>query len=179
MLLSILLGLSHLILSFLDISSRNFVLFSLKRIESYLSDEELEPVQISKMQLLGGDRIAFENAYIGWSGAETGSCTSQSLPQNNSISGADKQFTISDVTLEIPHNKMTILCGSTGSGKTLLILGLLGEAYLLKGRVYSPRFSIIEDAKEPTNCMEISESNWIIENAIAYVAQTRKLLWKW
>ncbi|KAJ2961221.1 hypothetical protein NQZ79_g3555 [Umbelopsis isabellina] len=145
---------------------------SLKRIESYLSDEELEPIQISQIQPMGGNRIAFENADIGWSLAEPEECTLQALSQNSSLSGVDKQFTISDATLEIPHNKMTIICGSTGAGKTLLILGLLGEAYLLKGNVYCPRSPIIEDANVLSKCMEISETGWIIENAIAYVAQT-------
>ncbi|KAG2173089.1 hypothetical protein INT43_004462 [Umbelopsis isabellina] len=158
------------------ISNAAQYIVSLKRIESYLSDEELEPVQISEMQPIRGGRIAFENADIGWSAAEPENCALQLMSQNSSLSGADKQFTISDVTLEIPHNKMTIICGSTGAGKTLLILGLLGEAYLLKGRVYSPRSLIIEDANVPSNCIKISETNWIIENAIAYVAQTQAWL---
>lgn len=50
-----------------------------------------------------------------------------------SYSGADRDYAIEDVSLEIPEHKVTAIVGSSGSGKTTLVKLLLGFYKPLRG----------------------------------------------
>lgn len=58
--------------------------------------------------------------------------------------------------------------GETGSRKSLVLASLLGECDILNGTVKAPkRPSIHDKGSSPLN-----EENWVLESAVAYVAQT-------
>lgn len=66
------------------------------------------------------------------------------LPDNKSIKlenvcftydGADRDYVLDNVTLEIPQNKVTAIVGASGSGKTTIIKLLLGFYSPLKGNI--------------------------------------------
>lgn len=51
------------------------------------------------------------------------------------LSPADAEEAITDATVSIPHGKLTIAVGPTGSGKTTFLKSLLGEADVIKGQI--------------------------------------------
>jgi ABC-type multidrug transport system fused ATPase/permease subunit len=57
-------------------------------------------------------------------------------------------FQLRDISIEFPTDALTLIVGPTGSGKTSLLMALLGELSLLKGSVYLPctaREEVLED----------------------------------
>ncbi len=78
-------------------------------------------------------------------------------------------FTLSDVNVNFPEGKLSLICGKLGSGKTLLLLGLLGEADCLAGQVICPR--------SPPNALDsfgsyIAACDWIVKGLVAYCPQS-------
>ncbi len=78
-------------------------------------------------------------------------------------------FTLSDVNVNFPEGQLSLICGKLGSGKTLLLLGLLGEADCLAGQVICPR--------SPPNALDsfgenIAPEDWIVSGLVAYCPQT-------
>ncbi|KAF7316454.1 Multidrug resistance-associated ABC transporter protein [Mycena indigotica] len=124
------------------------------RISRYLNDAEILPVLPLSSQTR---RVVFENACITWPQvAEAGRTPSTPQP-----------FTMKNISLEFPTGELSLVCGRFGSGKTLLLLALLGEAELLSGQVYCPR--------SPANILASSraiEEEWIVDGLCAYVPQT-------
>ncbi len=69
-------------------------------------------------------------------------------------------FNLTDLTLDFPIGKLTIITGPTGAGKTGILIALLGEMELLEGKTWLP--------KETTGV----DSQTGLRNSIAYAAQT-------
>ncbi|CAO3679116.1 unnamed protein product [Umbelopsis ramanniana] len=141
------------------------VLVSLDRVDVYLNADELETVEEPDNK--GPVRIGLENARVSWTGVHDEEKDDGVI----SPSGADKSFVMQNITVEFPIGELSIICGSTGAGKTLLMMGLLGEAYISNGTLYCPRTPISDDnAPEDMNA-SISDENWTVEDSIAYVSQ--------
>ncbi|ERF69213.1 hypothetical protein EPUS_01170 [Endocarpon pusillum Z07020] len=108
---------------------------SVDRVEQFLSEEETEKyVQLRQSRLANEEtpRIALEHATLSWTaGAETSSkvCTA----------GA---FHLINVDVSFEPGRLNVIAGPTGSGKTSLLMALLGEMKLLNGRVHIPGGSI-------------------------------------
>ncbi|WVQ96554.1 hypothetical protein IAU59_003659 [Kwoniella sp. CBS 9459] len=82
----------------------------------------------------------------------------------------ENDFRLRDIDIEFPDGQFTLVAGKFGSGKTLLLLALLGEARLLDGKI-SYAVSPVMDA---TNT---DTSDWRpIPGCVAYVPQTPWLL---
>jgi ABC-type multidrug transport system fused ATPase/permease subunit len=60
-----------------------------------------------------------------------------------------------------------VIYGKTGSGKSLILAGIIGEADLLAGKINSPNSPLTNDAR----VCPATEENWIIPSSLAYVAQ--------
>ncbi|EIN12781.1 multidrug resistance-associated ABC transporter [Punctularia strigosozonata HHB-11173 SS5] len=132
---------------------------SLRRMERYLDGAEITHSK-------GGEYpVAFRNATVTWpQDKRTGSSQASSA-----ASTPRRNFVLSDVTLDFPKGELTLICGKLGSGKTLMLLALLGEAELLAGQVTCPRSrpdAIADFAKSSA-----SEDDWIVEGISAYVPQ--------
>ncbi|KAG9765069.1 ABC multidrug transporter-like protein, partial [Aureobasidium melanogenum] len=99
---------------------------SSRRIESFLrTPEKIDYLQDSR----SGD-VIFRNATFGW-------------PSNhkNPISAAQNtssRFKLKDVNVRFPAGKLSIIHGDTGSGKSLMLAAMLGEAELLNGAIEAP-----------------------------------------
>ncbi|KAI5306338.1 hypothetical protein KEM56_001329 [Ascosphaera pollenicola] len=120
---------------------------SLKRIDKHLFSEE-------KVQnTIPSDKIQFSDATISWP-AEEGT-------------PAEERFTLSNVNLDLPKKGLTVISGKTGSGKSLLLASLLGEAEVLRGSIHVPVPPPLEERFDD----RANKSNWIIDDAIAYVFQ--------
>ncbi|KAJ4011204.1 hypothetical protein NW766_007842 [Fusarium irregulare] len=115
-------------------------LVSLRRISTYLGEPE------KQTELLVGNRISFHNASVAWPSSS-----------EESLQG---DFALSKLSLSFPNHALSVVSGKVGTGKTLLLSAILGEADLLSGSVYVPR-------KQP-----IETRDWIVPGSIAYVSQT-------
>ncbi|CAG8450708.1 10335_t:CDS:10, partial [Dentiscutata heterogama] len=121
-------------------------LVSIRRIEKFLDEDEIDtsPENNSFMK-----SIYFEKATVSW----------------NKIKENSNEFIMQDLDLEFPVGELSIICGPAGSGKTLLLMSLLGETNIISGKINSPHCL--------TNPIDknINENNWILPNCTAYVAQ--------
>lgn len=127
---------------------------SVDRIEEYLAEPETEKYSqlISQRKDEAGEPIiGFENATFSWGGKDL---TEQT---------AADAFKLMDLDLKFRVGELNIVAGPTGSGKTSLLMGLLGEMTKLKGDVYLPGGRSREDIR-PDPATGLTES-------VAYCAQ--------
>lgn len=123
---------------------------SMKRIAAYLETGEVDipagtfhpgasSASTDDLSALG--RVCIREAEITWPSdglakASTASSTVSLLPE---LSETPKIFTLSIPDTAFETGKTNLVCGKIGSGKTLLLLSLLGEAELVLGHVECPR----------------------------------------
>jgi ABC-type multidrug transport system fused ATPase/permease subunit len=111
---------------------------SVDRIEEYLNEPETEKYQqvISRKQDGSGEPlIGFENATFSWGGKDM------------EDKAAAEAFKLMDLDLKFQVGHLNVVAGPTGSGKTSLLMGLLGEMTKLKGDVYLPGGCSREDIR--------------------------------
>ncbi|KAH6672198.1 putative ABC bile acid transporter [Halenospora varia] len=120
---------------------------SLNRIEKYLQLPEIS-------QNSCGPRITFENASIVW-------------PSDEKNEDTHDRYVLRDINLSFPENELSVISGKTGTGKSLLLAAILGEADTLTGRISTPQ-------PVPANTrhdQSATKDNWILPSAMAFVAQ--------
>ncbi|RIA81176.1 P-loop containing nucleoside triphosphate hydrolase protein [Glomus cerebriforme] len=122
---------------------------SIRRIETFLDSGEIE-IESAKTDT---SKIGFKNASVTWNKYE----------EVDELGSSE--FIMKDLNIEFPIGKLSIICGPTGSGKTLLLMSLLRETNLIKGEIFFPRSP--EYILNPDPLM----SNWILDNCVALVAQ--------
>ncbi|OCB86633.1 multidrug resistance-associated ABC transporter [Sanghuangporus baumii] len=136
---------------------------SIRRIEKYLCSPEVDSVNILDN---AQSPIALKSATVGW--PQERKENQESTPSVSLT--PHRAFSLVDVTLDFPPGKLSLICGKLGSGKTLLLQTLLGEADVLAGIVKCPR--------SPPNAMATfsdvapSPEDWIVNGTCAYVPQT-------
>ena len=118
---------------------------SVKRIDKYLQSPERDDY------LSVGLSIAFEHASIAW--------------PSDSKEESDR-FVLRDINLNFPSSELSVITGPTGSGKSLLLAAILGEADRLSGHIRVP-----EPPPRERFDYKANKSDWIIKSAIAFVAQ--------
>ncbi|KAL9545898.1 hypothetical protein MBANPS3_006918 [Mucor bainieri] len=171
-------------------------LISVKRIEDYLNEDEISTTDAASSTTTttttvdpdsdNADTIGFSHATVCWPTTQPDSEASVDSSSDVTAAGQDTQqdttFTLKDLTVEFPSHQLSLICGGTGAGKTLLMLSLLGETEVKHGTVHCPRSAIpssLDDATAITS-IRLSEQdrdhtvppNWILQDAVAYVAQT-------
>ena len=135
---------------------------SLRRIEKYLQGAE-----VTSFPPLDGlaHPLALQSATVTWPQDRSHTSVAPSAaatPKN--------KFVLMDVSIDFPLGELSLICGKLGSGKSLLLLALLGEADLLSGQLLSPRSPpdiIAKFARE-----KVGEGEWVVEGACAYVPQS-------
>ncbi|KAI0062503.1 ATP-binding cassette transporter [Artomyces pyxidatus] len=138
-------------------------LVSLRRIEKYLQSAE-----VNSVPPIGGSvpPIAFEDATVTWpqdpARSKAATASASATPKN--------KFILMDLNLQLPKGELSLVCGKLGSGKTLLLLALLGEADFLTGQVLCPRSPPDAIASFATVLPQPEE--WIVEGVCAYVPQS-------
>ncbi|KAJ3748238.1 multidrug resistance-associated ABC transporter [Lentinula raphanica] len=137
-------------------------LVSMRRIEKYLNTAEIIPVPPLSEQ---PETIAFQSCTVTWPQDRNGG---DSAPP--SVASTPRQkFILVDLNLKFPPGELSLVCGKLGSGKSLLLLALLGEADVLAGQMVCPR--------SPPNLMTSFDTirpgeDWIIRKVCAYVPQS-------
>jgi len=102
---------------------------SVDRIEEYLMEPETDKYSqliTQKKDENGQPLIGFENGTFSWGGTDMAD------------QAAADAFKLIDLNVKFQPGKLNVVVGPTGSGKTSLLMGLLGEMTKLKGEVYLP-----------------------------------------
>ncbi|KAH3666042.1 hypothetical protein OGAPHI_004231 [Ogataea philodendri] len=124
---------------------------SLDRIGSFLNESETSKYeQLSVPRGPDSPLVGFENATFYWS------------------KNSESEFALRDLNISFKTGKLNVIIGPTGSGKTSLLLALLGEMDLDKGKVFLPGITSKEDLI-PNPLTGLTES-------VAYCAQSAWLL---
>lgn len=118
---------------------------SLKRIDNFLKAPEKDDY------LHRGSQIAFWNASIAW-------------PSENP---EPDRFVLRDINIRFPKRKLSVISGQTGSGKSLLLAAIVGEADKVAGRIEVP----LPPSSKDRHDFKANKSDWIIDSAVAFVAQ--------
>lgn len=119
---------------------------SLKRIDDYLQGPE-KPVNT-----VPGDSVTFEKCTVAW-------------PSDDEKD--ENTFMLRELSIEFPNGELSVVSGRTGSGKSLLLSAILGEADVLSGTIKVPRAPSIEERFDA----KANKDNWIIPSAMAFVGQ--------
>ncbi|KAG2237662.1 P-loop containing nucleoside triphosphate hydrolase protein [Thamnidium elegans] len=149
-------------------------LISIRRIQTYLDEAEIDPPNDEVTDLQENNKpisIGFDHATIGWS---LQNYTDEITDQNNNVTTAasSSSFILKDLHFKFPNNELSLISGSTGSGKTLLMLSLLGEAIILKGSAHCPRQAVANTVSEDfVLSSDIDPKDWILPYALAYASQ--------
>ncbi|KIR78450.1 ATP-binding cassette transporter [Cryptococcus gattii EJB2] len=137
---------------------------SCRRIEKYLCLDEVAAIEEND----GESDIVLSSATFAWPRDETAFTNELTINAVSNAATPKTAFTLADLNLRFPKGKLSLICGRLGSGKSLLLAGLLGEADLLTGHVVCPRSA--PDAMSKRSA-KLPEDIWIIPNMVAYVPQ--------
>ncbi|KAK2019864.1 ABC transporter [Colletotrichum eremochloae] len=132
---------------------------SLDRVEEFLTEEETE-----KYEQLGEDNvdengnkvIGFRKGNFIWGGKDV-------VADDGSMA-----FRLMDMDVDFQIGKLNIISGPTGSGKTSMLMALLGEMTLVDGKVYCPGGRSREDVRP--------DPETGLADTVAYVAQAAWLV---
>ncbi|KAI1197142.1 multidrug resistance-associated protein [Nemania serpens] len=136
---------------------------SVDRVEQFLMEDETE-----KYQQLGEDNvdeegrktIGFRNATFIWGSKDA-------IASDGSVA-----FRLLDMNIDFKIGKLNIIAGPTGSGKTSMLMALLGEMTLMKGNVFLPGGRSREDVKtDPATgladtCAYVAQTAWLVNASI-------------
>ncbi|PFH60569.1 hypothetical protein XA68_10736 [Ophiocordyceps unilateralis] len=132
---------------------------SIDRVEEFLNEEETEKYQqlgLDNTDEEGVRRIGFRGATLIWGGRDA------------VASDGSRAFRLLDVDVDFQIGKLNIIAGPTGSGKTSMLMGLLGEMTLMEGRIFCPGGRSREDVRP--------DPETGLANTLAYVAQAAWLV---
>lgn len=128
--------------------------------------------------------IGFKNATVSWVeipysdddtttiGNQSQAVASSATSFNPSTFEEADTFILHNLNCHFPNDQLSIICGATGSGKTLLMLSLLGETVLLEGESFCPRAPVADKLEADTEIpINITRKEWILDHAVAYVSQ--------
>ncbi|KAI1322151.1 P-loop containing nucleoside triphosphate hydrolase protein [Xylariaceae sp. FL0255] len=108
---------------------------SLCRLDQFLSERETDKY----LQLNGYSRIiGFEGADLSWPNCRgiTTASTQPGIPLDDSHPNG---FKLRQLDISFKRGGLNVIIGPSGSGKSSLLLALLGEMRLKRGQVYSPQ----------------------------------------
>ncbi|KAF8879657.1 ATP-binding cassette transporter [Gymnopilus junonius] len=134
---------------------------SLRRIEKFLNSPEINPVPPLEQQ---SKTVAFQSCTITWPQDRAATSIAPSA-----ASTPRHKFLLMDLSLNFPRGELSLICGKLGSGKSLLLLALLGEADVLTGQVLCPHSP--PDSLASLANVQVGKEEWVVEGVCAYVPQ--------
>ena len=124
---------------------------SLDRVANFLEGMDTEKYQQLTIDPRG-NKLAFENTTVSWDDKES-------------------TFKLRNLNIDFKIGKLNVVIGATGSGKTSLLMALLGEMHLLKGRIIVPsleaRQDLVPDSDGLTNSIAYcSQAAWLLNDTV-------------
>ena len=143
-------------------------LLAARRIAAFLRLPDIEFLE-------GSDRKRQASRDFSIRGAITWAVPTSSAKTTESEAAAPVEpFKLTDLDVVFPRGRTTLVAGRFGSGKTLLLLGLLGEAHLIDGEVTYAISTML-----PPRLSEKPSADWswsIVPETVAYAPQTAWLI---
>lgn len=137
---------------------------SIDRIEEFLMEEETEKFEqlgLDNVDENGRQVIGFrDDATFIWGGKHV-------VSDDGSMA-----FRLLDLNVDFRIGELNIITGPTGSGKTSLLMALLGEMTMMKGRVFLPGGRSREDVRvDPETglaetCAYVAQQAWLVNGTI-------------
>ncbi|QLQ77932.1 hypothetical protein HG537_0A01790 [Torulaspora globosa] len=124
---------------------------SLDRVQEFLEEDDTQKYsQLNVAQ--DRKKIAFENATVTWDKDRS-------------------DFKLRDLNIEFKLGKLNVIIGPTGSGKTSLLMALLGEMHLMSGKIIvpslDPRQQLAVEADGMTNSIAYcSQAAWLLNDTV-------------
>lgn len=132
---------------------------SIERVEEFLAEDETDKYDqlgLDNVDEDGTKHIGFKNATLIWGGKDA------------VADDGSRAFRLLDMDIDFRIGKLNIIAGPTGSGKTSMLMGLLGEMTLIDGKIYCPGGRSREDVHP--------DPETGLADTIAYVAQAAWLV---
>ncbi|KAK8112179.1 ABC transporter [Apiospora kogelbergensis] len=132
---------------------------SIDRVEEFLLEDETEKYeQLSEENVdeQGNRVIGFRDATFIWGSKDA-------VAADGSMA-----FRLLDLTSDFKIGQLNVIAGPTGSGKTSMLMALLGEMTMMKGQVYLPGGRSREDVRVnpetglAETCAYVAQSAWLV-----------------
>ena len=142
---------------------------SLDRVDEFLREEETEKswtaIRRRKSSVPRGMTARFDDATFTWASR------TEIAKETSDAAIAQLAFQLRNITIEFPSDALTLIVGPTGSGKTSLLMALLGELSLLKGSVYLPSSAREELLADPDSGLtqtvaSCAQQAWLLNDTI-------------
>ncbi|KAJ3272856.1 hypothetical protein HDV01_005179 [Terramyces sp. JEL0728] len=142
-----------------QVSSILNIRVTMTRISNFLKEEELEK--------FADDHVKMDtDSWIGFKNGEFTYRVSASTNPEQSTSG-ETAFTLRNINMEFPLNKLTSIIGATGSGKTSLLETLLGELKTVNGHYSISESHLLPDSeKEKSDVAYVPQTAWLMNATI-------------
>lgn len=138
---------------------------SCARIQAFLDEPEtLKYKQLSKPGP-SDPTVGFRDAIFAYPTADDDSTETAAVGSDDSLEDGGHPFHLGQLDLSFPVGQLSLVAGPVGSGKSTLILSLLGETVLVQGKVFMPDDHANRDA-----CSVDPRTG--LTDTIAYCAQT-------
>ncbi|KAJ7591990.1 P-loop containing nucleoside triphosphate hydrolase protein [Mycena floridula] len=143
---------------------------AIDRIAVFLEEEEVAE-QVSSLkrdlshqqELPGPTSLGLNNATLKWNQVEDSNFIADSAgdaPDN-------PQFELRDISVSFPEGKLSVVTGPTASGKTALLMAILGEMTLLEGNIVMDKNPSRVDEFGLTHCISyVSQTPWLRNQSI-------------
>ncbi|KAF9080570.1 hypothetical protein BGX23_001955 [Mortierella sp. AD031] len=136
---------------------------SLNRIAEYLEEPNIKNVFENRRKSNNAPEIGMKDMSAQWWTTDSAKSTNEDNAAQVRTEDAD-QFILRNINVSFPVGELSIICGPTGSGKTSLLMAMLGEMDVLTGHIYLPRRPL-DGGKD------FDSATGLINDGIAYVSQ--------
>ncbi|KAF9211230.1 hypothetical protein BGZ59_008367 [Podila verticillata] len=139
---------------------------SLARVAEYLDEPNIKDVFVNGTRLPeGAPEIGLVNMSAQWWTSESAKTPEASADGSVQARTEDtEQFILRNISVNFPVGELSIVCGPTGSGKSSLLLAMLGEMDILSGQIHLPR--------RPLDGSRVHDpATGLLKDGVAYVSQ--------